>query len=129
MEGHGTRHRTICAQLSSMPGHEVRSPEKGRIIAAYSIPTRKWEQITTDLVTDLPPSDGYTVLLQYLSIVSQNGSFLPMYQGDHSRLIRSAFHGQHFRLHGTPSVIISDRNPRFTSHFWKQFFQILGMDL
>ena len=34
-----------------------------------------------------------------------------------------------FRLHGTPSIIISDRNPRFTSHFWKQFFQILGTDL
>ena len=34
-----------------------------------------------------------------------------------------------FRLHGTPAVIISDRNPRFTNHFWKQFFQILGMGL
>ena len=34
-----------------------------------------------------------------------------------------------FRLHGTPSVIISDRDPRFTGHFWKQFSQILRADL
>ena len=34
-----------------------------------------------------------------------------------------------FRLHGTPEVIISDWDPRFTSRFWMQFFQILGMDL
>ena len=34
-----------------------------------------------------------------------------------------------FRLHGTPSVIISDHDARFTSHFWKQFFQILRTDL
>ena len=33
-----------------------------------------------------------------------------------------------FRLHGTPKVIISDRDPRFTSRFWTQFFQILGTD-
>ena len=26
-------------------------------------------------------------------------------------------------------MIISDRDPRFTSHFWQQFFQILGTDL
>ena len=34
-----------------------------------------------------------------------------------------------FRLYGMPLVIISDRDPRFTSRFWKQFFQILGTDL
>ena len=28
-----------------------------------------------------------------------------------------------------PLAIISDRDPRFTSHFWKQLFQILGLDL
>lgn len=28
-----------------------------------------------------------------------------------------------------PKVIISDRNPRFTSRFWTQFFQISEMDL
>ena len=52
-----------------------------------------------------------------------------MHQGNHSRPVRSTFRDNIFRLHGTPSVIISDRDPRFTNHFWKQFFQILGKDL
>ena len=34
-----------------------------------------------------------------------------------------------FRLHGLPEVIISDRDPRFTSKFWKHLFALLGTDL
>ena len=31
------------------------------------IPTKKWEQITTDLVTDLPPSAGYTTIAAFVN--------------------------------------------------------------
>ena len=34
-----------------------------------------------------------------------------------------------FRLHGLPEVIISDRDPRFTSKFWQSLFDLLGTDL
>ena len=31
-----------------------------------------------------------------------------------------------FRLHGLPKTIICDRDSRFTSHFWKALFDLLG---
>ena len=34
-----------------------------------------------------------------------------------------------FRLHGLPDVIVSDRDPRFTSKFWRSLFDLLGTDL
>jgi hypothetical protein len=34
-----------------------------------------------------------------------------------------------FRLHGMPETIISDRDPRFTSAFWKSLFQLVGTQL
>ena len=34
-----------------------------------------------------------------------------------------------FRLHGLLEVIISDRDPRFTSKFWESLFDLLGTDL
>ena len=34
-----------------------------------------------------------------------------------------------FKLHGLPEVIISDRDPRFTSKFWKSLFNLLGTNL
>ena len=30
------------------------------------------------------------------------------------------------RLHGVPISIISDRDPRFTAHFWKSFQKAMG---
>ena len=34
-----------------------------------------------------------------------------------------------FRQHGLPVAIISDRDPRFTSKFWKSIFQVLSTRL
>ena len=34
-----------------------------------------------------------------------------------------------FCLHGLPDVIVSDRDPRFNSKFWRSLFELLGMDL
>ena len=33
------------------------------------------------------------------------------------------------KLHGTPKVIVSDCDPIFTSHFWKDLFSCLGAQL
>ena len=33
------------------------------------------------------------------------------------------------RLHGVPVSILSDRDPRFTAHFWKSFQKAMGTQL
>ena len=33
------------------------------------------------------------------------------------------------RLHGIPVSIVSDRDPRFTTHFWKSFQKAIGTRL
>ena len=33
------------------------------------------------------------------------------------------------RLHGVPVSIISDRDPRFMTHFWKSFQKVMGTQL
>ena len=36
---------------------------------------------------------------------------------------------QTMRLHGVPFSIISDRGPQFTSHLWKSFQKVLGIQV
>ncbi|KAE9267376.1 hypothetical protein PF001_g30107 [Phytophthora fragariae] len=34
-----------------------------------------------------------------------------------------------FRNHGLPAAFVSDRDPRFVSHFWQHLFRLLGTRL
>ena len=37
--------------------------------------------------------------------------------------------GTLFQVHGVPVSIVSDRDPRFTAHFWKSFQKAMGTRL
>ena len=34
-----------------------------------------------------------------------------------------------FKLHGMPAIIMSDRDPVFTSHFWQELMRLQGVQL
>ena len=92
-------------------------------------PERKWSQVTTDLVTDLPDSEGYTAVAVFVDRLTKMVHFAPCTKevtaSDYARLFVDTV----FRHHGLPDVIISDRDPRFTSKFWTTLFELLGTDL
>jgi hypothetical protein len=92
-------------------------------------PERKWSQVTTDLVTDLPDSEGYTAVAVFVDRLTKRVHFAPCTKevtaSDYARIFVETV----FRHHGLPDVIISDRDPRFTSKFWTTLFELLGTDL
>ena len=73
------------------------------------IPTRKWEQITTDLVTDLPSSAGYTTIAVFVDRLTKMVHFAPCTKEISADQYAQLFVDNVFRLHGTPEVIILDR--------------------
>ena len=93
------------------------------------IPIRKWEQITTGLVTDLPPSARCTAIAVFVDRLTKMVHFAPCTKEINTDQYAHLFLDNVFRLHGTPKVITSDWDPRFTGWFWTQFFQILRTDL
>ena len=103
--------------------------KKAGLLQPIPVPSRKWEQITTDLVTDLPPSDGHTAVAAFVDRLTKMVHFAPCTKEVTAAQYAQLFVDHVFKHHGAPEVIISDRDPRFTSRFWTQFFQILGTDL
>ena len=76
-------------------------------------PERKWSQITTDLVTDLPEADGYTAVAVFVDRLTKMVHFAPCTKEVTAPEYARIFMKTVFRHHGLPKVIISDRDPRF----------------
>jgi hypothetical protein len=87
------------------------------------IPEWKWETISMDFITGLPRStkqnDTIMVVVDKLSKVAH---FIPVNSTCKAIYIANIFMKEIFRLHGMPKEIISDRDTKFTSNFWKSRF-------
>ena len=55
--------------------------------------------------------------------------FLPIQQGDSLDKLAGLYVSEIVRLHGMPISIMSDRDPRFTSHFWESLQRAIGTKL
>jgi hypothetical protein len=52
--------------------------------------------------------------------------FVPAKRADTAPELARRFFDNGVRLHGMPSVIVSDRDPKFTSLFWSTLFDRFG---
>jgi hypothetical protein len=93
------------------------------LLQPLPIPEWKWETISMDFITGLPKStkqnDAIMVVVDKLSKVAH---FIPIKSTCKEIDISSIFMKEIFRLHGMPKEIISDRDTKFTSNFWKSLF-------
>ena len=73
-----------------------------------------------DFVVGLPRTfrkhDAVWVIVDRLT---KSAHFLPIQQGDPLDKLARLYVAKIVRLHGVPISIVSDRDPRFTSHFWE----------
>ncbi|KAL5784668.1 hypothetical protein ACOSQ2_007060 [Xanthoceras sorbifolium] len=110
-----------CQQVKAE--HQVPSGLLQRI----AIPEWKWDRITMDFVNRLPLTrskhDAVWVIVDRLM---KSAHFLPVRTDYSLDRLAELYIREIVRLHGVPASIISDRDPRFTSRFWKKFQEALG---
>ncbi len=99
------------------------------LLRPIPIPERKWQQVTTDLVTDLPVSNGYTAVAVFVDRLTKYCRFVPCTKEVTAVQYARMFFDNVFRNFGMPESIISDRDPRFTSKFWQELFRLVGVKL
>ena len=61
--------------------------------------------------------------------LSKATHFIPVKTTYKATNIANIFTKQIFCLHGIPKVIISDKDPKFTSNLWKSLFKVLNTSL
>ena len=83
-----------------------------------------------DFIFGLPKSiHGNTGIWTIVDRFSKQAHFIPVKKSIKSHHMATLFVSQIFKYHGMPSSIISDRDPRMTSLFWKGLFENLGTKL
>ncbi|GJY94392.1 putative reverse transcriptase domain-containing protein [Tanacetum coccineum] len=88
----------------------------------------KQEKITIDFVTKLPKTtNGYDTIWVIIDRLTKSAHFLPMREMDHMEKLMKLYMKEVVTQHGVPVSIISDRDGRFTSLFWKALNKALGI--
>ncbi|KAA3470922.1 reverse transcriptase [Gossypium australe] len=100
------------------------------LLQPVKIPQWKWERITIDFVSGLPltptKKDAVWVIVDRLT---KSAHFIPVHVDYSLQKLAKLYVAEIVRLHGIPVSIISDRDHRFTSRFWKGLHQALGTRL
>ena len=83
-----------------------------------------------DFVTHLPQTqqrhDAVWVIVDRLT---KSAHFLAVWMTYFLERLCRSYIREIVRLHGVPVSIVSDRDPRFTTHFWKSFQKAMGTRL
>nr|GFA55027.1 reverse transcriptase domain-containing protein [Tanacetum cinerariifolium] len=100
------------------------------LLVQPEIPEWKWDNITMDFVTKLPKSSqGYDTIWVIVDRLTKSAIFAPIrVTGPMDKLAR-IYLKEVVTRHGIPVSIISDRDPRFTSNFWRSLQNTLGTRL
>jgi hypothetical protein len=102
----------------------------GGLLQPLSIPTWKWESISMDFVTALPKTaSGKDTIWVIVDRLTKCAHFVPIKETWSLDKLATAYVGEVVRYHGVPAEIISDRDPRFCSHFWVALQKAMGSEL
>ncbi len=100
------------------------------LLNPIQIPEQRWHTVTLDLITSLPRSkQGNDAIVVFVDKFSKLSHYVPTTTDITAPRLATLFIDNIVRLHGLPSNIISDRDPRFTSLFWKSMWKQLGTNL
>ncbi|GJP44752.1 hypothetical protein CLOM_g4148, partial [Closterium sp. NIES-68] len=89
-----------------------------------------WQVVSLDFITRLPTTtSGHDAILVVIDKFSKMGHFILTHTTARTEETAQLFVHYIISQHGIPTTLISDRDPKFTSKFWKELMSLLGTKL
>ena len=90
---------------------------------------RPWQSIGMDFMGSLPQLNNFNYLLVVIDWLTSQVHFVPTTMVVTAKGVMWLILKEVVRLHGIPESIVSDRDTRFTSIFWKELQKLMGTKL
>ncbi|CAI7802842.1 unnamed protein product [Closterium sp. NIES-53] len=104
--------------------------KKTGLLQPLPVPEQPWQVVSLDFITGLPStSRGHDSILVVIDKFSKMGHFIPTNATATAEATARLFFDRIITIHGIPATLISDRDPKFTSKFWKELMGLLGTKL
>ncbi|GBG75255.1 hypothetical protein CBR_g19889 [Chara braunii] len=101
------------------------------LLQPLPIPEGRWQSISMDFIGPFrPPTPrGHDAILVVVDRFTKRARFVPCRYAISAREVADIVFDRVVRDHGLPPSIISDRNPRFTSRFWRRLHEVYDTQL
>ena len=100
------------------------------LLQPLEVPEMPWSCVTMDLITQLPKTrQGHDAIVVFVCKLTKMAHYVATQTTVDAPTLAVLFFEQVVRHHGLPAVIVSDRDVRFTSLFWRALWQQLGTKL
>lgn len=109
--------------------HKIESLHPAGLLQPLPVPSKVWADISIDFVEALPRVHGKSVILTVVDRFSKFAHFIPLSHPYTAASVAKAFFSEIVRLHGVPESIVSDRDPVYTGHVWRDLFRLAGVQL
>lgn len=126
-------HREIKVYVSTCVSCQRNKPAlqlPGGLLQPLPIPERPWSMVTMDLITSLPRTRrGHDAIVVFVDKLTKMAHYAATVTTVDAPRLADIFFTEVVRHHGLPESIVSDRDPRFVSLFWKALWQQVGTRL
>ena len=127
-----TMHKTIrsfCRTCESCQRAKVSNQKPMGKLHTLPVPTKPWDSIGMDFIGPFPESKGYNYLWVVICRMTSMVHLIPVHTTMTATQLSWIYLREIVRLHGLPTSIVSDRDSKFTSKWWRSLHKLLGAKL
>jgi len=120
--------RKYCSDCDNCQRTKALRHARHGLLHPLELACNPWTHISTNFITDLPESEGATIILVVVERFTEMAHFVLIKRKD-SPTVARAYLENVWKYHGFPEDVVSDRDATFTGSLFTDLYNYLGIKL